>query len=74
MDYETEQRTKVTGAAFTLLVSWLRNNDCRCESRRKFNLEVPCWYCIHAERFKDAFPLEWGAACEFVVMNPREKK
>lgn len=73
MDRETEQRTRVTGAAFKLLVSWLRNNDCRCEVRRKYSMETPCSYCRNAEEFKKAFPLEWGAACEFVVMNPREK-
>lgn len=74
MDYETEKRTKVTGAAFKLLVAWLRSNSCSCTKRLELNLEGPCYFCRNAEIFKDAFPLEWGAACEFVVMYPREKK
>jgi hypothetical protein len=76
MDTESEKRTLVTGAAFKLLVHWLRTKECRCENRRKYDMETPCWRCKDVEQFKQAFPLEFGAACEFVVLNkdPKDTK
>jgi hypothetical protein len=74
MDRETEKRTEITGAAFKLLIHWLRHGKCTCEVRVRLKLEGLCHFCRDNEKFKKAFPLEWAAACEFVVLNPREPK
>jgi len=75
MDRETEQRTLVSGAAFSLLVDYLREKKCRCAMRRKMEIEGECVFCRNVEKFKKAFPLEFQAACEFVALdNAKEYK
>lgn len=69
MDRETEQRTLVSGAAFSLLVDFLRDKKCRCSKRRELKLEGQCSFCRNVEKFKKAFPLEFQAACEYVALD-----
>lgn len=69
MDRETEQRTLVSGAAFSLLVDFLRDKKCRCATRRRMELPGECSFCRNVEKFKKAFPMEFQAACEYVALD-----
>jgi hypothetical protein len=75
MDRETEQRTLVSGSAFSLLVDFLRDKKCRCARRVELKLDGLCVFCRNVEKHKKAFPLEFQAACEFVALDhARETK